>query len=152
VRREPVDVVRIAERVHDTFHARGHALRTRIGLDVPAALGDETRLAQVLMNLAGNAFKHTRPGTVVELEVDAEGETVDVAVIDHGNGIEPDFLARIFQPFTQAAASSARQEGLGLGLYIVHGLVEAMGGTIEATSVIGAGSRFTVRLPRAPEQ
>jgi len=152
VRREPIDVVRIAERVHDTFHARGHALRTRIGLDVPAALGDETRLAQVLMNLAGNAFKHTRPGTVVELEVDAEGETVDVAVIDHGNGIEPDFLARIFQPFTQAAASSARQEGLGLGLYIVHGLVEAMGGTIEATSVIGAGSRFTVRLPRAPEQ
>ncbi len=151
VRRERIDVARIAERVHDTFHARGHALQTRIGLDVPAALGDEARLGQVLTNLAGNAFKYTRPGTAVELEVGADGDAVHVAVIDHGNGIDPEFLARIFEPFTQANASGARQEGLGLGLYIVHGLVEAMGGTVEATSAIGAGSRFTVRLPRAPE-
>ncbi|HKV66542.1 MAG TPA: ATP-binding protein, partial [Gaiellales bacterium] len=99
----------------------------------------------------GNAFKHTRPGTPVELEVGADGDLVHVAVIDHGNGIEPEFLARIFQPFTQASASSARQEGLGLGLYIVHGLVGAMGATIEATSTVGTGSRFTVRLLRAPE-
>ena len=150
VRREPIDVVRIAERVHDTFHARGHALQTRIGLDAPQALGDEARLVQVLTNLAGNAFKHTRPGTAVELEVGADDERVQIVVIDHGTGIEPEFLARIFQPFTQASASSARQEGLGLGLYIVHGLVGAMGGTVEATSTVGEGSRFTVRLPRAP--
>jgi signal transduction histidine kinase len=150
VRSEPIDVARIAERVHDIFHARGHPLRTRIGLDVPPALGDEARLGQVLTNLAGNAFKHTRPGTAVELEVGADGHEVHVAVIDHGNGIDPEFLARIFQPFTQGAATGARQEGLGLGLYIVHGLVEAMGGTVEATSTPGAGSRFTVRLPRAP--
>ncbi len=151
VRRERIDVARIAERIHDTFHARGHALQTRIGLDVPAALGDEARLGQVLTNLAGNAFKHTRPGTAVEVEVGADGEDVHVAVIDYGNGIDPEFLARIFQPFTQETASGARQEGLGLGLYIVHGLVEAMGGTVEATSEVGEGSRFTVRLPRAPE-
>jgi signal transduction histidine kinase len=104
----------------------------------------------VLTNLAGNAFKHTRPGTAVELEVGADGETVHVAVVDHGSGIDHEFLARIFQPFTQESASGARQEGLGLGLYIVHGLVEAMGGTVEVTSVLGEGSRFTVRLPRAP--
>jgi signal transduction histidine kinase len=151
VRRERIDVARIAERVHDTFHARGHPLRTRIGLEVPAALGDEARLVQVLTNLAGNAFKHTRPGTTVELEVGADDEEVHVAVIDHGHGIDPEFLARIFQPFTQESESSARQEGLGLGLYIVHGLVEAMGGTVEAASTLGEGSRFTVRLPRAPE-
>jgi signal transduction histidine kinase len=151
VRQERIDVARVAERVHDTFHARGHPLQTRIGLDVPAAVGDEARLGQVLTNLAGNAFKHTRPGTAVELEVRADGDTVHVAVVDHGGGIDPEFLARIFQPFTQESATSARQEGLGLGLYIVHGLVEAMGGTVEASSALGEGSRFTVRLPRAPE-
>jgi signal transduction histidine kinase len=151
VRRERIDVVRTAERVHDTFHARGHPLQTRIEIDVPAALGDEVRLGQVLTNLAGNAFKHTRPGTTVELKVGADHAHVHVVVIDHGNGIEPEFLTRIFQPFTQESASSARQEGLGLGLYIVQGLVEAMGGTVEATSTLGEGSRFTVRLPRAPE-
>ncbi len=117
---------------------------------VPPVSGDRQRIEQVVSNLVGNAIKHSPDGTPVEIEAAADGEYVRVAVIDHGSGIEPKFLARLFEPFTQAGSDSSRESGLGLGLYIVRGLVEAMGGTIEANSRLGEGSEFVLRLPRAP--
>jgi two-component system, OmpR family, phosphate regulon sensor histidine kinase PhoR len=151
VSREPVDVDRVAERVRHTWHARGHALETTVEAGLPRVIGDEARLVQVLNNLAGNAFKHSPAGVPVELLVSRDGDRVAIVVADSGSGIEPDFLERIFQPFTQASNAGTRTEGLGLGLYIVHGLVGSMGGTIEASSLLGVGSRFTVRLGLAPD-
>ena len=117
--------------------------------DLPPAFGDEARLVQVLNNLAGNAFKHSPAGTPVELRARADGDRVSIAVIDSGPGIEPEFLAHIFEPFSQASGSGGRDDGLGLGLYIVQALAEAMGGAVRAESSPGTGSRFTVTLRRA---
>jgi signal transduction histidine kinase len=113
----------------------------------PVAVGDEARLEHVISNLVTNGFKHSPAGARVEIAADTDGDRVRVAVSDSGTGIEPEFFAHIFEPFTQAASITGRRDGLGL--YIVRGLVDAMRGTIEAESTLGVGSRFTVRLERA---
>jgi signal transduction histidine kinase len=85
----------------------------------------------------------------VTIVAEPDGDHVRIAVVDFGSGIEPEFLRHVFEPFAQAADTGARQEGLGLGLYISRGLVEAMGGGITAESRPGEGSRFVVQLERA---
>ena len=71
-----------------------------------------------------------------------------VSVVDSGTGIAPEFLPSLFEPFTQAT-TGVRDEGIGLGLYITRGLVDAMGGTIDVQSRPGQGSTFTIRLERS---
>ena len=122
---------------------------------LPAALhGDALRLRQVLTNLVANAIKFTEHGeVVVELEAlhapaAAEGPfSVEFSVRDTGIGISAEALPRLFSAFTQASSGMARRYGgTGLGLVISRQLVELMGGTIEAESRPGMGSRFRVRL------
>jgi len=115
-------------------------------------VGDRLRLGQVLTNLLGNALKFTAVGAVA-LHIDAE-ETLDgttwlrFMVSDTGIGIEAKALERLFEPFGQADAATARRYGgTGLGLPIARELARGMGGDIEVTSEFGTGSRFTVRLP-----
>ena len=124
-------------------------------------IGDRMRLQQVLLNLAGNAIKFTERGEVaVRLRVShrpwAEGTvTLEFAVRDSGIGIPPSAQERLFQPFVQADASTARRfGGTGLGLSICKSLVEMMGGRIWVESEMGKGStfHFTVRLPLAKER
>jgi signal transduction histidine kinase len=116
---------------------------------LPLAVGDGARLEQVVSNLVTNAFKHSPPGASVAVAAAADTARVRITVTDTGTGIEPEFLPHIFEPFTQAASVTGRRDGLGLGLYIVRGLVDAMGGAIEAESTPGRGSSFTVWLPRS---
>jgi signal transduction histidine kinase/HPt (histidine-containing phosphotransfer) domain-containing protein len=113
--------------------------------------GDTQRLRQVLMNLVGNALKFTERGGVlvsVEKLPPAAADNPQVlklhfAVRDSGIGIQPDRLARLFRPFTQAEASTSRKYGgTGLGLVISRRLVELMGGRMWAESVPGEGSTF----------
>jgi signal transduction histidine kinase len=110
---------------------------------------DEARLQQVVANLVNNAMKHSPSGASVEIRVVTEDERLAIAVVDRGAGIDPAFLPNIFEPFAQQERGAARGTGLGLGLYIVRGLVEAMGGEISAHSTLGAGSEFVVTLRRA---
>jgi PAS domain S-box-containing protein len=116
-------------------------------------LGDAGRLRQMLSNLVGNALKFTSRGHVLVdlawLPSGAESGTLRVAVADTGIGIPADRLDRLFQPFSQADASTARRfGGTGLGLSISRRLAELMGGTVSVTSAVGTGSTFTIEVPQ----
>jgi signal transduction histidine kinase len=114
------------------------------------ASADPDRLAQVLTNLVRNAINYTPEGGVVSLSVTATDERVQVGVADTGIGIEPEELSHIFERFYRTDTSRARNSGgFGLGLSIARELVEAMGGTLTATSQPGLGSTFWITLNRA---
>jgi signal transduction histidine kinase/ActR/RegA family two-component response regulator len=112
---------------------------------------DAARLEQVVVNLLTNAAKYTDSGGHVWLTVQQEGEDAVLRVRDTGVGIAPETLPRIFDLFTQAERTLDRsQGGLGIGLALVQRLVEMHGGTVMASSVLGQGSEFIVRLPVVP--
>jgi CheY-like chemotaxis protein/anti-sigma regulatory factor (Ser/Thr protein kinase) len=107
----------------------------------------------VLVNLLSNAVKFTPQGATIGLTVAAatDRSVVRFSVWDRGIGIAPEDLARLFQPFVQLDSSLARRyEGTGLGLTIVHRLVDLHNGGVEVESRVGEGSRFTVTLPWQP--
>jgi PAS domain S-box-containing protein len=115
-------------------------------------LADPSRLQQILFNLVSNAVKFTIEGAVT-LRAEAgpveDGRTLlRLSVRDEGVGMDADTLARLFQPFTQADASTSRRfGGTGLGLTISRRLADVMGGTLEVVSAPGEGSTFTLAIP-----
>ena len=113
----------------------------------PVVETDPNRLRQVLFNLLGNAVKFTERGEV-RLRVAVEGGRAVLEVCDTGEGIAPEHLERVWEPFWQAGrAVQGRPPGTGLGLGIVRRLVRLLGGEIRARSEPGRGSVFTVELP-----
>ena len=118
-------------------------------------MSDPGRLRQILQNLIGNALKFTHAGSVnvqalVRTDPDGRGQKLHLSVSDTGIGIPPEICERLFDPFVQADASTARlYGGSGLGLSICHRLTDLMGGSIGVTSTPGSGSTFTVVLPLA---
>jgi signal transduction histidine kinase len=110
---------------------------------------DGARLQQIVWNLLSNAIKFSPVGGVIQFSASRADSTVEIAVVDHGCGIQPEFLPHVFDRFSQAKGNMApAQSGLGLGLAIVRHLVEAHGGSVRAESDgDGAGARFVVRLP-----
>ncbi len=111
-------------------------------------VSDARKLTIVLRNLVGNALKFTERGSV-QVALIAEGDALVLRVADTGIGICPEDRAVIFDMFRQGDGSDSRRYGgTGLGLYIVHRFVEQLGGTVAVDSTPGAGSVFTVRLPR----
>lgn len=126
----------------------------QISLHMPAAStvavwADRVRLKQVLLNLLSNAIKYNRPQGEVRLTVEANGGYFRIVVADSGNGIAPEDLARLFQPFNRLDAEHSKIEGTGIGLVISRRLVEAMDGAIGVDSTLGQGSRFWIDLPQA---
>jgi PAS domain S-box-containing protein len=116
----------------------------------PVARADPEKLAQVLLNLLGNAVKFTPAGGRVWVEVATDGAGVRVRVADTGVGIPADKLEAVFEPFVQVRSDYAPAEGgTGLGLAISRDLARGMGGDLTAESVVGEGSTFTLTLPRA---
>jgi PAS domain S-box-containing protein len=135
-----------------SLSARERALGLTVALDpaLPARVkGDAARLRQVLVNLVGNAIKFTPTGSVaVRLRCASRGESavgLQVEVSDTGIGMSALHMATLFAPFSQGDTSTTRRfGGTGLGLTISHQLVRLMGGTLEAASIEGAGSTFTM--------
>ena len=114
------------------------------------ARADAEKLRQIVVNLLSNAVKFTAGGGRVEISCAAEGERVSVAVADTGIGIPADKLSAIFDPFVQVRSDLTRlHEGTGLGLAISRDLARGMGGDLTVASTPGAGSTFTLTLPRA---
>jgi len=116
--------------------------------NLPAVPCDGAQIQQVLLNLLLNAAEATpegRGGHVrIETRAEREGRSAAIAVSDTGEGIPPENLARIFDPFF---TTKPEGKGVGLGLAVSYGIVEAHGGEIEVESKIGVGTTFTVRLP-----
>ena len=110
---------------------------------------DPDAFRQVLVNLIGNAVKFTATGQVrLNLEFKPDAGALSVSVEDTGPGIPPREIEKLFQRFSQVDGSSTRgQGGAGLGLAICKGLIEAMGGVVEARSTVGAGSVFSFSIP-----
>ena len=123
------------------------ALTTKVEKGLPMGHGDERRLAQVLLNLVGNAIKFTDKGEVA-IEASQSNGAFNVAVRDSGPGIAPTDQAKIFEEFQQVDNTSTRQKGgTGLGLSISRRIVEMHGGRIVVDSELGKGSTFTIKLP-----
>jgi len=123
------------------------ALKVMIPTDLPTGKGDERRIAQVLLNLLGNAIKFTEKGEI-RVEVRVSSETFLVSVSDTGPGISKADQNKIFEEFHQADRSSAREKGgTGLGLSIAKRIIEMHGGRIWVEFNPGKGSTFWFSLP-----
>ncbi|MCA9658119.1 MAG: response regulator, partial [Myxococcales bacterium] len=143
----------VADTIRPTIERNSSRLVLNLGGGLGTIESDLTKVRQILLNLASNAAKFTAGGTVEivarEVRGDAGEAGLELAVRDSGIGIDAAKLAAIFEPFTQADASTTRRYGgTGLGLAITRRFVEMLGGTIDVTSVVGEGSCFTVWLPR----
>jgi len=154
--REALDLISANLPPDVTLHAKLHAGRA-------AMLGDATQVHQVLTNLASNAIQAMPSGGTLRVSLRAarpegaraptigildRGEYLVLEVADSGTGIAPEILDRIFDPFFTTKEVGT---GTGLGLSLVHGIVTEVGGAIEVSSKVGAGSTFTVYLPRSGE-
>ena len=155
-----VDICGVAASVVDTLRpsaeAKGVALEIKLTESAAAQVrGDAARLQQVVSNLLGNAIKFTPSGGVVTVSTDVLPDgSVTLSVKDTGMGIEPGFLNFLFDRFSQANGSAAREHGgLGLGLSIVRRLVELHGGTVTGYSEgTGCGALFVVTVPGAKDE
>ncbi|WP_437329430.1 sensor histidine kinase [Sorangium sp. So ce381] len=128
---------------------KGHRVDVEVLDGVPPLWADPGRLEQVLTNLLSNAAKYGAPGTPIRIGVERRSGEVLVAVENEGKGIAPDELPRLFARYYRTSeAKAGGAAGLGLGLYIVRGLVEAHGGRIWAESEPGKATfRFTLPCP-----
>src|SRR4051812_7944648 len=143
----------ITETIQPLASQNSNTFTVSMAPDLSPVYADCTRLKQCLLNLLSNACKFTQAGEVdfsIEQERVHGQEFVAFRVADTGVGLSEEQAARLFQPFSQADASTTRKfGGTGLGLAITKNLCEAMGGSIELQSHPGAGSTFTIRLPAA---
>jgi signal transduction histidine kinase len=149
VSNEPVRVAEVVEHVVSAIPDTVHRLRVDLPVSLPLVIADAGRLEQVVGNLVDNARKYSPVGSEIVIGGDSTDRGFELWVADEGRGIDPEFLPNLFQPFTQADIGDTRRDhGVGLGLSICKGLMEAMGGTIEVSSGPESGSRFTLVLPR----
>ena len=151
---ESVSLAPLIDEVIGTARHLAEQNQNRLVVDAQGALGsplvDPMRLRQILLNLLSNACKFTKQGEVtLRVRKVADGrDWIELAVADTGIGMTGEQLAKLFQEFSQAEASTARRYGgTGLGLAISRKLARLMGGDVTVTSEPGKGSVFTVRLP-----
>jgi two-component system sensor histidine kinase BaeS len=153
LQREVLSVAELVKSAAGRFRAANPARTVELELATcPPIEGDTGRLGQVLDNLLSNADKYSPAETVITLRAAEDGHWVRIAVIDRGAGIAPEHLPRLFERFYRVpGADKDTPAGFGLGLSIVHDLVDAHGGHVEVMSDgRGQGCTFTVVLPAPP--
>src|SRR5271167_4480836 len=149
--REPVSLTEVLSECRGMIEPL--ALKNGIGLtfpcfdDAPFIKADRNRVKQVLINLLSNAIKYNRAdGTVQVMCTMNDGQRTRIGVHDTGNGLPPEKLAQLFQPFNRLGQETGSEEGTGIGLVVSKRLVELMGGEIGAESTVGVGSVFWIEL------
>ena len=153
----PTDVGEVIHSTASTFAlvAKDQSVDLTVDIDaeLPLAMSDPDRVAQVLRNLLGNGLRHTPAGGQITISAQTagdEGDEIEIDVVDTGEGIEPEDLPHVFERFWRVDRSRSRDSGgSGLGLTIAKQLVTAQGGRIGVESEPGRGSRFWIRLPVA---
>jgi signal transduction histidine kinase len=144
---EPVSVCTLLDHVASSFLHIDQHLEISCPEDLPLVLADRQRLEQVLANLVDNATKYAPVRSTIRVVGCVDDAGVAISVTDEGPGVDAAFLPRMFEAFAQGNSSdTSRHSGLGLGLSIARGLVEAMHARIEVESRPGEGATFTVRL------
>ncbi len=149
---EPTEVLPLLQQVITQAEARssGYIFAVDIPSNLPPADVDPRRLRQILHNLLDNAIKYSPSGSKITVRAQSVRDEIVISVTDEGPGIPLEQQARIFEPFHGAyGAGDNRAKGLGLGLTIARGLVEAHGGAIWVESAPGQGSTFRFTLPIA---
>ena len=155
LRTERLDLAAVLRDVVESHRAEADAAELALVTEVPDepawVEADGTRIVQVVENLVSNALKFTDPGGRVTVALERSGGELALRVRDTGCGLAPDEIEKVLEPFAQTDEAQRRMAGgLGLGLPIVKGLVEAHGGRLQAASPgPGKGAEFTVRLPAA---
>jgi two-component system OmpR family sensor kinase/two-component system sensor histidine kinase BaeS len=144
--RESTDLAALAQDVIDTFSAEaaraGITLRVDAPRNLPAAMVDPLRIREVLGNLMSNSLRHTPSGGAVTIAIAVEGTRFLIKVVDTGEGMNPEEVARVFDRFYKGPSS----HGSGLGLAIARNLVAAHGGEIRCESRPGKGTTFVITL------
>ena len=147
----PMEVAVLVDQARNTFLSGGgiHPLAIDLPPDLPWVMADEQRIVQVLNNLISNAATHAPESSTIRVHAEPEGVHVAISVSDEGRGIRPEAMPHLFRKYVGGDAENPRESGgVGLGLAISKGLVEAHGGRIRAASGgPGQGSRFTFTLP-----
>lgn len=147
----PVDLVAIFEQSLQIVRPKLQMKNMKIILETPdelEILADHDRLVQVMVNLIHNAIAYSPEQTAITVAVKEELGWVDISVSDHGMGISPDEIPRLFERFYRIDRARSRESGgTGLGLAIVKHIVEAHHGTVTVESELGAGTTFHVHLP-----
>jgi PAS domain S-box-containing protein len=148
---DDVSLPRLAQQAIDRFltQTTRHTLTADFPTPFPVIQGDSVRLRQVLDNLLSNAIKYSPNGGEIVLRGSYDDQWAQVAVSDHGVGLPPDQLERVFERFYRINnRHTQKTQGTGLGLYLAHAVITAHGGRIWAAHNPGGGAIFTFVLPR----
>jgi len=153
LRKEIVSVEDLIQEIHARFRAEHpeRPLQVQVAPHLPALSADLALLRRAIDNLLENAHKYSDAQRPIVLAAQPSGEGVEIEVRDRGIGIDPADQAKLFTPFFRADRSRARDTGgVGLGLVLSRGIVEAHGGTIAVESRPGEGTTFRIQLPSEP--
>lgn len=146
---ELFNIEALLNRITTTVEGLAKDKSLEIDIDIKKGLswfyGDEVRIKQILYNLLSNAVKFSENENTIGIIAKEEHDSIIIKTWDHGRGISPENLERIFQPFEQAGSN--KNNGTGLGLAISKKLIELHGGTISVSSILNEGSTFTITLP-----
>ena len=150
---EPVGLACLFKECIDLIRPLAQARQITLTQDAvvgQAVRADHVRLKQVLLNLLSNAVKYNNPGGVIHLGVQsASGQMLRICVADHGPGVAPEKVAKLFQPFSRLVGEHSGIEGTGIGLTISQKLIEAMKGAIGFENTDGGGATFWIALQNA---
>jgi two-component system sensor histidine kinase KdpD len=140
-----VDVVSSAVRTTTNGH---RTVQIDLSETLPPVAGDAVLLERVIANLLANASRYSSPGTAISVHAVDRGHAVELRVVDHGQGIPTGSRQRVFEPF-QRLDGAPEAEGVGLGLAVARGFIEAMHGTLEVDETPGGGTTMVATLPAA---